>query len=216
MKFLTLSGLIVAVSIGCSPQGNAQTSQPSSEGQPLADPAPEGMSVAIFAGGCFWCMEGPFEHIDGVFEVLSGYTGGVEQNPTYRQVGHGETGHTEAVRVVFDPAVTSYDALLDTFWRSMNPTDAGGQFADRGSQYRPGIFVFDDAQRQAAEASKGALEASGRFDEPIIVPIESAGDFWVAEDYHQDYYRTNPEHYRRYRRGSGRTGFLERVWGESH
>jgi len=161
-------------------------------------------------------MEGPFEHLDGVVEVLAGYTGGEEPHPTYEQVSSGTTGHAEAVRVVYDPDVVSYDTLLDTYWRSMDPTDAGGQFADRGSQYRPAIFVFNDAQRAAAEASKAALEASGRFDRPIIVPIEDAGPFWVAEDYHQDYYLTHPDRYQRYREGSGRAAFLRRVWGDDH
>jgi methionine-S-sulfoxide reductase len=208
--------------IGCRtngfPPAEAQgpTSQQMAEGQPLAEPPPEGMAVAIFAGGCFWCMEGPFEALDGVSEVLSGYTGGDEPHPTYQQVSSGRTGHAEAVRVVYDPSVVSYETLLDTYWRSMDPTDAGGQFADRGSQYRPAIFVSEAAQREAAEGSKAALEASGRFDEPIIVPIEDAGDFWVAEDYHQNYYRTHPDQYHRYRRGSGRAGFLERVWGADH
>ena len=158
-------------------------------------------------------MEGPFEKIDGVRAVLSGYTDGPERGPTYKQVSSGRTGHTEAVIVYYDPATVRYEALLDAYWRSMDPTDAGGQFGDRGSQYRPGIFVHDDAQRQAAQAAKEALAQSGRFDKPIIVPIKDAGDFWVAEDYHQDYYKTNAGHYERYRVGSGRAGFLKRVWG---
>ncbi|MCB9508007.1 MAG: peptide-methionine (S)-S-oxide reductase MsrA [Myxococcales bacterium] len=174
------------------------------------------MSVAIFAGGCFWCMEAPFEALDGVSEVLSGYTGGSLEHPTYAQVGHGETGHCEAVRVVFDPARVTYSQLLETYWRSMDPTDAGGQFADRGSSYRPVIFAVDAAQRAEAERSRDALAASGVFgDAPIVVPIEDAGPFWVAEDYHQDYYRTHESHYLAYRRGSGRTAFLQRYWGPS-
>jgi methionine-S-sulfoxide reductase len=196
------------------------TSQPSAE--PAATqanelaPAPEaGMATATFAGGCFWCMEGPFEAIEGVSAVLSGYTGGPEEHPTYQMVGSGLTGHTEAVIVYFDPAVVTYGELVEAFWHSMDPTDAGGQFADRGSQYRPGIFVADADQRAAAEASKAALEASGRFTSPIVVPIEDAQPFWVAEDYHQDYYRTNASHYNRYREGSGRGPFLRRVWGDA-
>jgi methionine-S-sulfoxide reductase len=174
------------------------------------------LAVAIFAGGCFWCMEGPFEAVDGVSEVLSGYTGGDEPNPTYREVGSGRTGHTEAVRVVYDPTVVGYAALLDVFWRSFDPTDAGGQFADRGPQYRPAIFVTTAEERAAAERSRANLEASGRFDAPIVVPVADAGPFWVAEDYHQDYYRTNPDHSRRYRRGSGREAFLQEHWGDDH
>ena len=211
------SSILVAAMVACSPgvpNASAQdgpTSQPtqSADGQPLASPAPEGMSVAIFAGGCFWCMEGPFEAIDGVSEVLSGYTGGPELNPTYSQVSAGRTGHTEAVRVVYDPSAVTYDVLLDTFWQSMDPTDLNGQFADRGSQYRPAIYVANEEERAAAEASRAALDADGRFSEPIVVPIEDAEPFWVAEDYHQDYYLTNTNHYERYRRGSGRSGFLE-------
>lgn len=196
-----------------APGSTSPATHPVTSGTSLAPPVPDGMAAAVFAGGCFWCMEGPFEAVDGVSEVLSGYTGGPEEHPTYPLVSHGRTGHTEAVWVLYDPETVDYDALLDVFWRSMDPTDAGGQFADRGSQYRPGIFVFDGAQRSAAEASRDALAESGRFDAPIVVPIEDAGPFWVAEDYHQNYYRTNPTHYQRYRRGSGRAGFLEQVWG---
>ncbi len=211
--------------VGCRGAGEASAQAPASmpsggdapgpaRGQPRAEPPAAGMAVATFAGGCFWCMEGPFEALDGVVEVLSGYTGGSEEFPTYDAVGHGRTGHTEAVRVVYDPARVTYEALLERFWRSMDPTDAGGQFADRGRQYRPGIFYHTVEQRAAAEASRDALAASGRFEAPIIVPVEPAGDFWVAEDYHQDYYRTNAARYQRYRQGSGRSAFLERVWGE--
>jgi methionine-S-sulfoxide reductase len=211
--------LFLALS-SCRPAGPAPasaqppTTLPTAPGQPLAPAVPDGMEVAIFAGGCFWCMEGPFERIEGVSEVLSGYTGGEERHPTYAAVSSGATGHTEAVRVVYDPAVVDYERLLDAYWRAMDPTDAGGQFADRGSQYRPALFVTSEAQRAAAEASRAALEASGRFETPIVVPILEAGDFWVAEDDHQDYYRTNPARYERYREGSGRAGFLRRVWGD--
>lgn len=206
-----------------SNEPGAPTSQPASatapeedhDGQPLAAPVPEGMAVATFAGGCFWCMEGPFEKIEGVEAALSGYTGGSEQHPTYELVSSGRTGHTEAVRVIYDPKLVTYDTLLDTYWRSMDPTDAGGQFADRGSQYRPAIFTHTPEQAEQARASKEALQKSGRFADPIIVPIEPAGDFWVAEDYHQDYYLTHTDHYNRYRRGSGRAGFLEKIWGDS-
>lgn len=203
-------------------EGTTSESQPATtsatavktEGQPLAEPAPKGMEVATFAGGCFWCMEGPFEKVDGVQAAISGYTGGPEEHPTYKQVSSGSTGHTEAVRVIYDPNVVTYDVLLDVFWKSMDPTDAGGQFADRGSQYRPAIFVHTEEQRELAKKSKATLDSSGRFDKPIIVPIEDASDFWVAEDYHQDYYKTNAERYMRYRIGSGRQGFLDKVWGD--
>ena len=189
-------------------------SRTSDGGQPLIPPAPAGLAEATFAGGCFWCMEGPFEALDGVVEVYSGYTGGPEANPTYDQVARGRTGHTEAVRVVYDPALVSYEQLLEVYWRQIDPTDPNGQFADRGAQYRPGIFTHDEAQRVAAERSREALDASGRFDRPVRVGIEPVGPFYVAEDYHQDYYRTNSVRYRQYRRGSGREGFLERAWAD--
>ena len=217
MKYIGMA-ILAALVMACQP-GNAQTSNPSSsssstQGQPLADPPPEGMATAIFAGGCFWCMEGPFEDVEGVSEVLSGYSGGAEANPTYEDVAYGRTTHAEAVQVIYDPTVVTYDALLDVYWRSIDPTDGGGQFADRGHHYRPVIFVGSDEERATAEASKAALEADGPFDEPIAVEIEDAGDFWVAEDYHQNYYRTNSRHYNRYREGSGRGPFLRQTWGE--
>ncbi|MCA8920289.1 MAG: peptide-methionine (S)-S-oxide reductase MsrA [Planctomycetes bacterium] len=179
------------------------------------DPQPRpGEQLATFAGGCFWCMEPPFEGRPGVRAVISGYTGGDQQNPTYEQVGRGTTGHTEAVQVIFDPAQISYAQLLQIFWRSFDPTDGGGQFADRGTQYRPGIFPHDAAQRAAAEASKKALANSGKFAEPIAVEITDFKAFWPAEDYHQDYYRTHESDYKRYRKGSGRVAFLQKLWGE--
>ncbi|MEO1233759.1 MAG: peptide-methionine (S)-S-oxide reductase MsrA [Myxococcota bacterium] len=178
-------------------------------------PEPEpGLEVATFAGGCFWCMEPPFEKLSGVKAVVSGYTGGKEPAPTYKQVGYGRTGHAEAVRVYFDPDFVTYEELLDTFWRSIDPTDAGGQFADRGAHYRTAIFVHDEMQKAAADASKSKLSASKKFEAAIVTPVESVGPFWVAEEYHQDYYKKNPGHYQRYRRGSGRAGFLEKHWGK--
>jgi len=172
-----------------------------------------GLQQATFAGGCFWCMEPPFEGVRGVHAVVSGYTGGDEQDPTYDDVAHGRTGHTEAVQVTFDPDVIGYDRLLDIFWRSMDPTDAGGQFADRGSQYRPGIFVHDATQKQQASRSRKALSDSKKFDKPIAVEITPYRTFYRAEEYHQDYYRKDPDHYKRYRSGSGRTPFLTKHWG---
>ncbi|MCG8556119.1 MAG: peptide-methionine (R)-S-oxide reductase MsrB [Proteobacteria bacterium] len=157
-------------------------------------------------------MEPPFEGLAGVRSVQSGYTGGPESNPSYKQVSSGRTGHTEAVQVVFSPEVIGYDRLLAIYWRSLDPTDAGGQFADRGRQYRPGIFYHDDSQKAAALASKRKLEQSGRFKKPIAVEITRYRAFYPAEDYHQDYYRKNSAHYKRYRKGSGREGFLRRVW----
>lgn len=203
-----------------SPAADTPETQPAANAKPPAAdatqlaPAPQaGESVATFAGGCFWCMEGPFEAVDGVRAVLSGYTDGPEPGVTYKQVSSGTTGHTEAVIVYYDPAKVTYDKLLDTFWRSMDPTDPDGQFADQGSQYRPAIFFHTPEQKAAAEASKAALAASNRFDQPIVVPILPAKDFWVAEDYHQDFYKTNADHYNRYKVGSGRAGFLKEKWG---
>lgn len=174
---------------------------------------PGGAQVATFAGGCFWCMEGPFEKLDGVYSVTSGFTGGPEVSPTYADVSRGATGHVEAVRVVFDPARVSYPQLLEVYWRQIDPTDAGGQFADRGKQYTTAVFYHSPQQAEAARRSRDALASSGRFRAPIVTKIVEAEPFYPAETYHQDYYKKNPEHYERYRKGSGRAQFLERVWG---
>ncbi|MBZ2171230.1 peptide-methionine (S)-S-oxide reductase MsrA [Nitratidesulfovibrio sp. SRB-5] len=168
-------------------------------------------ATAVFAGGCFWCMEKPFDQLDGVLETTSGYTGGNVDSPTYKQVSSGLTGHAEALRVTYDPARVTYETLLDVFWRNVDPLDAGGQFCDRGSQYRSAIFVADAAQREVAEASKKATEA--RLGKPVATGIEDASTFWPAEEYHQDYYRKNPIRYAYYRTGCGRDKRLEQVWG---
>ena len=173
----------------------------------------KGQALATFAGGCFWCMETPFEGLDGVLVVQAGYTGGNQSSPSYEEVSGGRTGHAEAVQVLYEPARVGYDRLLQIYFRSVDPTDGGGQFADRGSQYRPAIFVHDKKQRQLAEKAKRELAASGRFKAKIVVPIEDYVVFYPAERYHQDYHRKNPGRYKRYRAGSGRTPFLERVWG---
>ena len=178
-----------------------------------ADSASEGTATAIFAGGCFWCMEHPFDELDGVISTTSGYTGGHVANPTYHQVSSGTTGHAEAVQVVYDPAKVGYDKLLEVFWHNVDPLDAGGQFCDRGSQYRTGIFYTTEEQRRLAEASKKALEDSGRLPAPIVTEIVEAGPFYPAEDYHQDYYKTNPVRYKFYRFTCGRDQRLEEVWG---
>ena len=158
------------------------------------------VAVATLAGGCFWCMEPPFEKLPGVYSVVSGYSGGPEKNPTYQQVSSGATGHTEVVQIKYDPTRIRYDELLQVFWMSMNPTDAGGQFADRGSQYRPEIFVHNAEQRTIAKASKKALTESKKFKDPIVVPITKFTAFYPAEDYHQDFYITNPARYYSYAR----------------
>jgi peptide-methionine (S)-S-oxide reductase len=173
-----------------------------------------GLAVATFAAGCFWCVEPPYDKTEGVVSTTSGYTGGKVAGATYRQVGMGGTGHTEAVRVVYDPAKVGYDKLLEVYWKNVDPLDAKGQFCDKGEPYRPAIFVHDEEQRRLAEASKAALAASGRFKQPIVVAIEPASDFWIAEDYHQDYYLKNPAKYAYYRWGCGRDARLEELWGK--
>src|SRR5690554_4203861 len=177
-----------------------------------APAVPMGLESAVFAGGCFWCMVGPFQSIDGVREVLSGYTGGSEKQPSYQEVSRGLTGHTEAVRVLYDPTKVEFSQLVEAYWRSIDPTDVEGQFADRGAHYRPVLYVNSDEEQRVAEASRDALNASGRFDKPVVVPIERAQAFWVAEEEHHDCHRTSPTHYHMYRLGSGRGPFLERVW----
>jgi peptide methionine sulfoxide reductase msrA/msrB len=172
------------------------------------------LEKAIFAGGCFWCMEPPFEKLDGVKEVIAGYTGGHKKNPTYEEVSSGTTGHVEAVEVLYDPAKVSYKKLLDVFWRQIDPRDAGGQFVDRGSQYRSVIFYLSDEQKALAEKSKEELDKSGRFDKPIVTEILPASTFYRAEDYHQDYYKTHSLRYKFYRFNSGRDQFLKKVWKE--
>ena len=178
-----------------------------------AEPPPAGLAVATFAGGCFWCMEPPFDKLEGVVSTTSGYTGGATPGPSYKQVSAGGTGHTEAMRVVYDPARVSYPKLLEVFWRNVDPLDASGQFCDRGHEYRPVIFVHNEEQGRLAEASKAALDASDRFEQPVVVPIETARDFYEAEAYHQDYYIKNPTRYKYYRFSCGRDARLERVWG---
>ncbi|WP_088006290.1 peptide-methionine (S)-S-oxide reductase MsrA [Indiicoccus explosivorum] len=169
---------------------------------------------ATFAGGCFWCMVKPFDSLPGIESVVSGYTGGDMPNPTYEQVCSNRTGHVEAVQITYQPDLFPYEKLLDVFWTQIDPTDAGGQFFDRGSSYQPVIFVHDEKQREAAEKSKRELDASGRFSKPIAVEIRDAKPFYPAEDYHQDYYKKNPAHYNRYNQGSGRASFIEKNWGD--
>ena len=170
--------------------------------------------VAVFAGGCFWCTESDFEKVNGVIEAISGYTGGQMANPTYKQVSAGGTGHVEAVKVVYDPTKIGYEDLLEIFWRSVNPTDADGQFVDRGLQYRSAIFYVDTRQQALAEASKQQLAASGIFDQPIVTEILPLEKFYKAEAYHQDYHKKNPVRYKWYRSGSGRDNFLKKVWAD--
>ena len=176
-------------------------------------PAVAGQAEAIFAGGCFWCMEPPFEALPGVLAVISGYTGGRTQQPSYEEVSSGTTGHAEAVRIVYDPATVSFEKLLEVFWHNIDPLTPDQQFCDKGTQYRSAIFYRDDAQRAAAEASKQALVASGRFKTGVVTSIVPATAFYPAEDYHQDYYKHNPLRYKYYRHGCGRDERLEELWG---
>jgi peptide methionine sulfoxide reductase msrA/msrB len=170
------------------------------------------LQTATFAGGCFWCSQADFEKIPGVVRVTSGYTGGFAADPTYEQVSSGKTGHAEAVQVLYDPAKVTYVQLLDVFWRHIDPTDPGGQFADRGSQYRSAIFYHDEEQKRLAEKSRQDLAGSGRFTKPIVTDIVKFEKFYSAENYHQGYSRKNPFHYKLYRSGSGRDRFLKNAW----
>jgi len=174
-----------------------------------------GLAKAIFAGGCFWCMEGPFDELDGVISTTSGYNGGHLANPTYEQVSAGRTGHTESVQVIYDPKKVSYEDLLKVFWRNIDPTTADRQFCDAGTQYRPGIFYYTEAQRRLAENSKKDVEQHKTFSEPIVTEITKAADFYPAEEYHQDFYQKNPIRYKFYRLGCGRDARLTELWGES-
>lgn len=167
---------------------------------------------ATFAGGCFWCMEPPFDGLDGVVEVVAGYTGGHKKDPSYEEVCDGDTGHTEAVQITYDPSKISYDKLLDVFWRQIDPTDAGGQFVDRGTQYRTAIFYHSEEQKMLAEKSKSALERSGRFKKPVVTEILPITEFYMAEEYHQDYYMKESLRYKSYRNHSGRERVLKGLW----
>ncbi len=172
------------------------------------------LEKATFAGGCFWCMVKPFDSYDGIQAVVSGYTGGDLENPTYEEVCTNSTGHKEAVQITFDSSVFPYEQLVELFWMQIDPTDPGGQFFDRGSSYESAIFYHSDTQKEIAEASKIALQTSGKFSKPIVTPILEAKPFYPAEQYHQDYYKKNPTHYDRYQVGSGRAGFKQKMWGE--
>ncbi len=188
-------------------------SLPSASGSATPQPD-ETHASAVFAGGCFWCMEPPFDALDGVISTTSGFIGGHVSNPSYQQVVRGGTGHVEAVKVVYNPAVVDYARLLEVFWRNVDPLDDGGQFCDRGEAYLTGIFVADEAQRTLAEASLAELEDSGRFDRPIVTPIRDRTAFYPAEEYHQGYYRKNPVRYRFYRFNCGRDRRLNELWGD--
>jgi methionine-S-sulfoxide reductase len=204
--------VVVLISLGLLT--GTGTADRKSGGKVKGADSPEGTAVATFAGGCFWCMEPPFDKLDGVMSTTSGYIGGDKENPTYREVSAGGTGHAEAVRIVYDPSKVSYERLLEVFWRQINPTTPDRQFVDVGSQYRAAIFYHDEEQKRLAEDSKRRMAESGRFDGPIVTEIVPAEKFWPAEDYHQDYYLKNPIRYKYYRWGSGRDQYLEDIWGK--
>ena len=203
-SMLILGGLLAA----CEPTA-AQAPQPQVSATTVENPG-----VAIFAGGCFWCTESDFDKVPGVIETTSGYIGGHVDNPTYEQVSAGSSGHIEAVRVRFDPSKTSYAKLLEAFWPTIDPVTANAQFCDRGSQYRSAIFYSNAEEQQLAEASKNALEKSGRLPAPVVTEILAASTFYPAEDYHQDYYQRNPLRYNYYRNGCGRDQRLQQLWGK--
>ncbi|MEK4668132.1 peptide-methionine (S)-S-oxide reductase MsrA [Niallia sp. FSL R7-0271] len=171
---------------------------------------------ATFAGGCFWCMVKPFDQEPGIISVVSGYTGGHKENPTYKEVCSETTGHYEAVQITFDPELFPYEKLLDIYWQQIDPTDPGGQFFDRGQSYQTAIFYHNQEQKRLAELSKKALGESGKFNKPIATKIIPASVFYDAEDYHQDYYKKNSLHYNAYHVGSGRAAFIKNNWGEKH
>ena len=198
--------LFLAIMMACTQPATADS--PTQKAAPLA----AGMAEAIFAGGCFWCMEGPFDKVPGVQETWSGYTGGPEVGATYKQVSAGLTGHYEALRVVYDPSQVSYARLLEVFWRNIDPTQADGQFCDRGKHYRSAVFASDPAEVAAAKASRSA--AARKLVQAIVTEILPKADFWLAEEYHQDFYKKNPAHYMRYRMGCGRDRRLLELWGQ--
>lgn len=214
--FMTVMIASSAFFVGCT--GTETT--PSVDSRDGADnpyaPADPTLAVATVAGGCFWCVEAGYEKIPGVVEVVSGYSGGQTKKPTYEAVSAGGTGHTEAAQVYYDPQQISYDGILQALWRIADPTDAQGQFVDRGTQYRPAIFYHNAQEKQKAEAAKQALQASGVYDDPVVIEIVAASTFYPAEEYHQDYYKKNPLRYKAYTFNSGRYQFIESVYGEDY
>ncbi|MGE5232940.1 MAG: peptide-methionine (S)-S-oxide reductase MsrA [Acidobacteriota bacterium] len=203
-KFLLTTALVAAF---LAPAAHAASA-------PTPSPAP-GLAKAAFAGGCFWCMQPPFEKLPGVVSVVAGYTGGSFEHPTYEEVSSGGTGHAESVEVTYDPKKISYQKLLDVFWHNIDPLTENAQFCDHGEQYRTAIFVHDEEQRRLAESSKQAIEAEHRFGQPIVTQIVQAGPFWPAEEYHQDYAKKNPLRYNFYRTSCGRDRRLQQLWGRA-
>ncbi|MED5373934.1 MAG: peptide-methionine (S)-S-oxide reductase MsrA [Myxococcota bacterium] len=209
MLALLLTAAIACIPAEASDKAPVRTAE---TGTQAAPPPPEGLEAAVFAGGCFWCMEGPFESVLGVKSVESGYTGGAEPHPTYEDVGYHRTTHYEANRVVYDPRVVTYDELLQVYWHNIDPTQSDGQFCDHGDQYRSAVFTDDPAEKAAFQASKAKVRE--QLGEPVATKLLPEATFWVAEEYHQDYYRKNPSSYLRYRKGCGRDARLKQLWGE--
>jgi len=205
MRIVTATVVAMALSFAVSPfagssDGRAQDAE---------------LMKATFAGGCFWCMEPPYDELDGVIATTSGYTGGQKANPTYEEVSAGITGHAEAVQILYDPSKVTYEELLEVFWRNIDPTTPDRQFCDRGTQYRSAIYYHDEAQKQAIEASVARLRSTKPFSDPIVTQVAPAATFWPAEEYHQDYYTKNPVRYKLYRFGCGRDQRLRELWGNT-
>ncbi len=213
MTFLVLAILGAGLALWALPPAAGDSSTADESGAESAPADVEGLAKATFAGGCFWCMEPPYDKIDGVYATISGYIDGHVENPTYKQVTTGATGHTEAVQVTYDPEKVTYGELLEIFWRNIDPTVADRQFCDWGSQYRTGIYAHGDEQLRLAEQSKQELIDSGRF-ERVVTDVKLAPTFYEAEEYHQDFYKKNPGHYKRYRNGCGRDRRLAELWGD--
>jgi peptide methionine sulfoxide reductase msrA/msrB len=211
--FLMIALLLTPLMISCTnPSSTSQGIAP--EADKIKEVLSSTQEVATFAGGCFWCVEAPFEEVDGVISVVSGYAGGKEKNPTYSEVSGGQTSHRESVQITYDPEIVSYAELVDIFWQTFDPTDVGGSFFDRGSQYESAIFFHNEEQKKVAEESKKRLDQSKRFSKPIATPIIKYTNFYPAEEYHQDYYKKSPQDYYAYRKGSGRDAFIQRHWPE--
>lgn len=204
-----IAGLAMMAAVALQPVPAVKAAEPGSTGPPAS------AQKAIFASGCFWCAESDFEKVPGVTSVVSGYTGGTLKNPKYEQVGEGDTGHAESIEVTFDPAKVSYASLVDYFWHHTDVVDGGGQFCDRGNQYRPAIFVLNADQKRIAQESKAALDKSGILPKPVAVEITDATEFYPAEGYHQDYYKTHSFKYNFYRQGCGRDARINALWGKT-
>ncbi len=213
IKTLAILIVFIAVGLSCSSiSGNETKDDSETKEQKMAVIDYENLEKAYFAGGCFWCMQPPFDRLEGVVETWVGYSGGTEKDPTYNQVASGQTSHAEAIEVVYDPEKISYEKILETFWINVDPTQANGQFADKGRQYRAAIFYVGEPQKKKAEASIKELEESGKFNNPIVTIVEEFKTFYRGEDYHQKYYEKNPIHYNLYKKGSGREGYIKKTW----